>query len=116
MREDLLALRPDELRAWLQHQWEVLAPHRNGTRRSVDLTPLVACLRAQGCARCAEPLVEHAAYRAGQVLCETCTLAAGGATVWCGWTAEAAGALRSLEGDPGIPDDDDPDEDEDEED
>ena len=32
MRDDLRALTPDDLRAWLQHQRDLLTPHVTGTR------------------------------------------------------------------------------------
>ncbi len=128
---ELEALTPEALRSWLSRQRDLLSPRSrlagdtwlseaiggNGTRPAGDrLQVLLACLRARGCARCAEPLVEHAAYRAGQVLCPACALAAGGATVWVGWDADQARALRrSLGRDLGIPDDDDEDDHEDNE-
>jgi hypothetical protein len=82
MRDELRALTPEALRVWLSSQRALLAPRVNGTRPAGDrLAVLLACLEAPGCARCAAPLVERAAWKAGQVLCPTCALAAGGATV-----------------------------------
>ena len=109
----LAALTPDDLRAWLARQRELLAPRVNGTRPAGDrLAILLACLRARGCTRCAEPLVEQVAWKAGQAWCPACALAAGGATVWVGWDGDEAPALRrSLGRDLGIPDDDDEEED-----
>jgi uncharacterized Zn finger protein (UPF0148 family) len=66
---------------------------------------LLACLRAQGCARCAAPLVEHAAYQAGQVLCPPCGIVAAAAGPIEAW------ALRRSLG-RGIPDDDEDEDDE----
>ena len=117
MREPLLALRPDEPPGLARSiSGRLLAPHVNGTRPAGDrLAILLACLRARGCTRCAAPLVEHAAYQAGQVLCPACAIVAAGGRPhrWCRWDADEAWALKRSLG-RGIPDDDDDDEDDEE--
>ena len=98
-RRDVMSYRPRddrEIVSWLRRTRTALDPGRRHGRyvHDVDATPLLACLRARCCARCAQPLVEHAAYQAPLALCPTCGIAAAATPCGSAGTRDEAAALQ----------------------